>query len=92
MKPATLCPTPPFKRVADFSRCASPGLGGNWLVGHPQGGLTPGPERGELGADFWSLGVTMLEAPEENRSQETLWAPLLGPSSKYIRYEGLFDT
>jgi hypothetical protein len=33
----------------------------------------------------------MLEAPQKNRSQETLWATLLGPSSEYIRYEGLFD-
>jgi hypothetical protein len=27
------------------------------LVAHAQGGLTLGPERGELAADFWSLGV-----------------------------------
>jgi hypothetical protein len=26
------------------------------LVAHAQGGLTLGPERGELAADFWSLG------------------------------------
>ena len=26
------------------------------LVAHTQGGLTLGPERGELAADFWSLG------------------------------------
>jgi hypothetical protein len=26
------------------------------LVAHAQGGLTLGPERGELAADFWTLG------------------------------------
>jgi hypothetical protein len=28
------------------------------LVAHAQGGLTLGPERGELAADFWSLGIS----------------------------------
>jgi hypothetical protein len=31
------------------------------LVAHPQGGLTLGPERGELAADFWSLGTNNLD-------------------------------
>jgi hypothetical protein len=29
---------------------------GSPLVAHAQGGLTLGPERGDLAADFWSLG------------------------------------
>ena len=30
------------------------------LVAHAQGGLTLGPERGELAADFWDLGINQL--------------------------------
>jgi hypothetical protein len=33
------------------------------LVAHAQGGLTLGPERGELAADFWSLGGVDVGRP-----------------------------
>jgi hypothetical protein len=33
------------------------------LVAHAQGGLTLGPERGELAADFWSLGADPKHGP-----------------------------
>jgi hypothetical protein len=38
-----------------------------------------------------TLGVTMLQAPQENHSQETLFGPHFpGPPASKIRYKGLF--